>query len=151
MDRLKNTVQLPMGVIVPGLPGVPVNAMNHLTTLLGNASYAFDSLDAAVSGIPTLTHSTFSCPLCSGILFICEATSAIGWDLKIGYLQLVQRLAASTQQSSKQLYAIAMYGTQIYQHITLQHFDEFNQTLTALIANVNDNDLPDGGQTYLAP
>uniref|UniRef100_A0AC34FD29 VWFA domain-containing protein n=1 Tax=Panagrolaimus sp. ES5 TaxID=591445 RepID=A0AC34FD29_9BILA len=151
MATLKTIVQLPMGIIVPGLPGVPVNAKEHLTTLLGNANYAFDTLDAAIPGVPRLTSSTFSCSACSGIIFICEATAAIGYDHKLNFLQLVQRLATHTERSSKQLYAIALYGAQIYQHITLQNFNDFNQTLTALIENVIENNLPEGGNTYLAP
>jgi hypothetical protein len=151
MNKLKKIVQLPTGVIVPGLPGIPNGAQKRLADLIGNVNYAFGSLAYAVTEIPFLSNSTFTCPICGNLVFICETTVAIGYDAKLLCLQLSQRLAMATADNNKKKYAIALYGVQVYNDIELQTFDEFNKTINSMIDNVETNDLPNGGQTFLAP
>uniref|UniRef100_A0AC34GXE7 VWFA domain-containing protein n=1 Tax=Panagrolaimus sp. ES5 TaxID=591445 RepID=A0AC34GXE7_9BILA len=151
MNKLKTIVGLPTGVIVPGLPGIPNGAQGRLANLTGNANYAFGSLDAAITGIPSLSNSTFTCPICGNLVFICEMTVAIGYDTKLLCLQLAQKLATATADNNKKQYAIALYGVEIYQDIEFQAFDKFNDTINKIIDNIEENNLPNGGQTFLAP
>uniref|UniRef100_A0AC35EVQ7 VWFA domain-containing protein n=1 Tax=Panagrolaimus sp. PS1159 TaxID=55785 RepID=A0AC35EVQ7_9BILA len=152
MNKLKKLIQLPIGIIVPGLPGIVPGSQTRLGELLvGNANWRFGSLDSAVTGIPALTNSTFKCPYCTDLIFICEMTAAIGYDTKLQCLQLAQKLALAANQNSKRKYAIALYGVQIYHSIVLQEINEFNVTINQLIQNLEEQNLPNGGQSYLAP
>uniref|UniRef100_A0A914Q569 VWFA domain-containing protein n=1 Tax=Panagrolaimus davidi TaxID=227884 RepID=A0A914Q569_9BILA len=151
MSNLKKLVQLPTGIIVPGLPGIVPGSQTRLGELVGNANWTFGSLDSAVTGIPALTNSTFKCPYCTDLIFICEMTAAIGYDTKLQCLQLAQKLALSANRNNKRKYAIALYGVQIYHSLVLQEINEFNVTINQLIQNLEDQNSPNGGQSYLAP
>uniref|UniRef100_A0AC34FQS3 VWFA domain-containing protein n=1 Tax=Panagrolaimus sp. ES5 TaxID=591445 RepID=A0AC34FQS3_9BILA len=151
INKLKDLVQLPIGVIVPGLPGIIPGSQTRLANLTGNANYTFGSIDSAITGIPALTNSTFSCPVCSNVIFICEMTAAIGWETKKQCLQLSQRLAIAASHNSKRRYAIALYGTQIYHSIVMQDFLDFNDTINQMIKDAEESNIPNGGQTFLAP
>uniref|UniRef100_A0A914P399 VWFA domain-containing protein n=1 Tax=Panagrolaimus davidi TaxID=227884 RepID=A0A914P399_9BILA len=144
-----------MGAIVPGLWGTPEDALSHLIYLFGNQTQlAFGSLDSAINGIPPLIHEKFPCPTkqpCSALIFIEEATEAIGHPNKLQFLQLVQKLAASTAMKENQRFSIALYGNGIFHKTELQTFNVFNQTLTAFIDTIQTSDSPNAGQTRLAP
>uniref|UniRef100_A0AC34F2U3 VWFA domain-containing protein n=1 Tax=Panagrolaimus sp. ES5 TaxID=591445 RepID=A0AC34F2U3_9BILA len=100
LSQLKQYVNLPMGAIVPGFWGTPQDALSHLTYLLGNRTdLAFASLNDALNGIPNFIDLTYPCPIlqpCSALIFIEEATEAIGYPNKVQFLQLVQKLVATT-------------------------------------------------------
>uniref|UniRef100_A0A914PEF0 VWFA domain-containing protein n=1 Tax=Panagrolaimus davidi TaxID=227884 RepID=A0A914PEF0_9BILA len=151
MNKLKKLVQLPIGIIVPGLPGIVPCSQTRLGELVGNANWTFGLLDSAVTGIPALTNSTFKCPYCTDLIFICEMTAAIGYNTKLQCLQLAQKLALAANQNSKRKYAIALYGVQIYHSVVLQEIYEFNVTINQLIQNLEEQNSPNGGQTSLAP
>uniref|UniRef100_A0AC35FLE0 VWFA domain-containing protein n=1 Tax=Panagrolaimus sp. PS1159 TaxID=55785 RepID=A0AC35FLE0_9BILA len=155
LTQLKQYVNLPMGAIVPGLWGTPEDALSHLIYLFGNQTQlAFGSLNSAINGIPTLIHEKFPCPTkqpCSALIFIEEATEAIGHPNKLQFLQLIQKLAASTAMKENQRFSIALYGNGIFHRTELQTFNVFNQTLTAFIDSVQTSDSPNAGQTRLAP
>uniref|UniRef100_A0A914Y387 VWFA domain-containing protein n=1 Tax=Panagrolaimus superbus TaxID=310955 RepID=A0A914Y387_9BILA len=155
LHKLENFVTLPMGAIVPGLNGNPQEALSHLIYLLGNRSQlAFSSLTAAKAGIPTLVDTTFPCatpPVCSALIFIVEASEAIGPDAKLNFLKLVQRLVSVTAQNSNQRFAIALYAKSIYHGIELQNFNDFNKTLSSFIDTVASDNFPNGGHTYILP
>uniref|UniRef100_A0AC34GVM8 Uncharacterized protein n=1 Tax=Panagrolaimus sp. ES5 TaxID=591445 RepID=A0AC34GVM8_9BILA len=152
MNQLKKIVQFPIGVIIPGIPGILPGAQDRLGNLIGNQKYTFGSLDDALSGIPSITN-TLKCPgtFCSNLIFICEMTVATGYYEKLQYLKLAQKLASATADNDKKLYAIATYGVQIYNNIQLQTFFNFNATINKMIDALTFSNLPNGGQTYLAP
>uniref|UniRef100_A0AC34FTJ2 VWFA domain-containing protein n=1 Tax=Panagrolaimus sp. ES5 TaxID=591445 RepID=A0AC34FTJ2_9BILA len=155
LHKLENFVTLPMGAIVPGLNGNPQEALKHLIYLLGNRSQlAFPSLSDAKAGIPSLVDTTFPCatpPVCSALIFIGEASEAIGPDAKLNFLKLVQRLVSVANKNSNQRFAIALYAKSIYHGIELQNFDDFNKTLSSFIDTVASDNFPNGGQTYILP
>ncbi|KAE9549714.1 hypothetical protein FO519_007078 [Halicephalobus sp. NKZ332] len=156
MNKLKSFVNLPMGVIVPGYAGTPEEGLAHLKILLGNDTrLAFPDLPTALQTAPDLITSIYPCqlpPACSALVFIEEATVAIGSESKLSFLQLAAKLAASLDSySDTQRFAIALYGKNIIHDIELQNYDSFNATLDALIKSMESDDFPDSGQTYLAP
>uniref|UniRef100_A0A914Q7R1 VWFA domain-containing protein n=1 Tax=Panagrolaimus davidi TaxID=227884 RepID=A0A914Q7R1_9BILA len=155
LTQLKQYVNLPMGAIVPGLWGTPEDALSHLIYLFGNQTQlTFGSLNSAINGIPPLIHEKFPCLTkqpCSALIFIEEATEAIGHPNKLQFLQLVQKLAASTAMKENQRFSIAFYGNGIFHKTELQTFNGFNQTLTAFIDTIQTSDSPNAGQTRLAP
>lgn len=155
LSQLKQYVNLPMGAIVPGFWGTPQDALSHLTYLLGNRTdLAFASLNDALNGIPNLIDSTYPCPIlqpCSALIFIEEATEAIGYPNKVQFLQLVQKLVATTVMRDNQRFAIALYGNGIFHRTELQKFNSFNQTLNAFIASYQADNTPNGGHTRLSP
>jgi hypothetical protein len=151
MNRLKEIVDLPMGIIVPGINGIPTDAQQRLNNLIGNSENTFSSLQTAITGIPFLTSLNNHCSVCSGLIFIGEMSNAIGYNGKLRFLKLAQNLAAATAKRSSQRFAIALYGSGIYQSLQMQTFADFNQTITGLINTMQLQNTPDAGQTYLAP
>ena len=153
LRRLENYVTLPMGVITPGQWGDPQEALSHLINLLDNKTeLAFPSINSAETGIPNLIDSTFPCaeaPVCSLLIFIEEASEAVGFDSKLMFLRLVQQIATTAKQNANQRFAIALYATEVYYKIEAQNFGNFNQTITDFINVMADEGFPNGGRTYM--
>ena len=155
MKKLKTLVNLPMGAIVPGYSGSPEEGFEHLKILLGNDStLAFPDLATALQDAPNVVANTYPCqlpPACNALIFIEEATVAIGPGAKLSFLQLAAQLAASIIHYDNQRFAIALFGGNILHSIELQSYDSFNATLESLITTIEADDFPNSGQTYLAP
>ena len=155
MAKLRTLVSLPMGVIIPGFSGTPEEGFSNLEILLGgDPKLAFPDLDSALTNAPALISHTFPCqtaPPCSVLLFIEEATVAIGVGTKLSFLKLVQRLVNTVSFNPNQRFSISFFGEVIYKSIEPQELSEFNSTLSAFIQTMSVDNSPNGGKTFLTP
>jgi Mg-chelatase subunit ChlD len=153
LARLEQYVTLPIGTIMTGSWGDLQDGYQRISSLLGPKN-AFPSMDDDQSNILNRLDSTYPCtalPACSAIIFVEEATTAIGKPSKIAFLQLVSKLVNSIEHTPNQRFALALYGQVVYKDIEYQTFENFNQTLNDFIDSVSHSDTPNGGTTNLIP
>ena len=100
---------------------------------------------------PTSTSTPALLPGCSLLIFVEEASHAIGFDSKLMFLHLVQKLVSSVGSNANQRFAIAFYGAEIYHEIVPQTLDDFSKSVTKYIDEINFGNFPNGAKTYLQP
>ncbi|KAE9550942.1 hypothetical protein FO519_005856 [Halicephalobus sp. NKZ332] len=153
--RLRTLVTLPMGIVIPGTAGSPEEGYEQLKLLFGNdAKYVFPDLTSASSGIPGLVSESFPCqepPACSILLFIEEATTAMGKTAKLNFLRLIQRLINTVTFNLNQRFSISFFGETVERGIEPQFLDQFNATVDAFIRSMYASGDPNSGKNYLTP
>uniref|UniRef100_A0A914ZAW4 VWFA domain-containing protein n=1 Tax=Panagrolaimus superbus TaxID=310955 RepID=A0A914ZAW4_9BILA len=153
LNKLKQYVSLPIGTIMTGSWGDLQDGYKRLSDLLGKKN-VFPSMDDNQDDILNRIDTTYPCtalPACSAIIFVEEASTAIGQPSKIKFLQLVSKLVNSIEHTPNQRFGLALYASSLSKDVEFQMFDDFNRTLNDYINSVTDNDSPNGGTTNLIP
>ena len=135
-NRLQTFVTLPIGVAVSGTWGSSGDAYSHLVDLIGRKT-TFPSMDTSEAGVLDLMDNTLPCtslPACSAIIFVEEASEAIGPPSKSQFLRLVLRLVNSIEHTPNQRFGLALFSKTIFKDIEMQQFEDFNKTLSGTFA-----------------
>uniref|UniRef100_A0AC34FV04 VWFA domain-containing protein n=1 Tax=Panagrolaimus sp. ES5 TaxID=591445 RepID=A0AC34FV04_9BILA len=144
---------LSIGTIMTGSWGDLQDGYKQLSSLLGNKN-VFPSMDDNQGDILNRMDTVYPCtalPACSAIIFVEEASTAIGQPSKIKFLQLVSKLVNSIEHTPNQRFGLALYAASLSKDVEFQLFDDFNRTLNDYINTITDNDSPNGGTTNLIP